>query len=177
MFRALCVHLHKFLFYNKFIICLYMFRALLAHHQEVKIVLYSIWYHYTCRWSSGAQVEKKKNFNLVCFCFKIFACTRVLFPMFWVGVYTRLHSIFLFVLSLSILPLVYALQMKFFCVQWTSAKSQHSIDLLQQIPVIAAHGEILHDGHQRGTGDRKCPSRGYKRPFQSSSNITQPLQM
>jgi len=27
----------------------YMFRALCAHHQEVKIVLYSIWYHYTCR--------------------------------------------------------------------------------------------------------------------------------
>jgi len=33
----------KFLFYNKFIICLYMFRALCAHHQEVKIVLYSLW--------------------------------------------------------------------------------------------------------------------------------------
>ena len=33
-------------FYNKFIICLYMFRALCAHHQEVKIVLYSIWYHH-----------------------------------------------------------------------------------------------------------------------------------
>jgi len=28
------------LFYNKFIIGLYMFRALCAHHQEVKIVLY-----------------------------------------------------------------------------------------------------------------------------------------
>ena len=25
-----------------------MFRALCAHHQEVKIVLYSIWYHYVC---------------------------------------------------------------------------------------------------------------------------------
>jgi len=35
------------LFYNKFISCLYMFRALCAHHQEVKIVLYSIWYHHT----------------------------------------------------------------------------------------------------------------------------------
>ena len=44
-------------FYNKFIICLYMFRALCAHHQEVKIVLCSIWYHHTCRWPSGAQVE------------------------------------------------------------------------------------------------------------------------
>ena len=30
------------LFYNKFIICLYMFRALCAHHQEFKIVLYGI---------------------------------------------------------------------------------------------------------------------------------------
>jgi len=38
------------LFYNKFFICLYMFRAPCAHHQEVKIVLYSIWYHHTCRW-------------------------------------------------------------------------------------------------------------------------------
>jgi len=29
--------MHKFLFYNKFIICFYMFRALCAHHQEVKL--------------------------------------------------------------------------------------------------------------------------------------------
>ena len=35
-----------------------MFRALCAHHQEVKIVLYSIWHHHTCRWPSGAQVER-----------------------------------------------------------------------------------------------------------------------
>jgi len=33
-----------------------MFRALCAHHEEVKIVLYSIWYHHTCRWPSRAQV-------------------------------------------------------------------------------------------------------------------------
>ena len=50
--------MHKFLFYNKFIICLYMFRALCAHHQEVKIVLHSIWYHHTCRCPSGALVER-----------------------------------------------------------------------------------------------------------------------
>jgi len=50
--------MHKILFYNKFIIRLYMFRALFAHHQEVKIVLYSIWYHHlTCWWPSGAQVD------------------------------------------------------------------------------------------------------------------------
>ena len=35
-----------------------MFRSLCAHHQEVKIVLYSIWYHHTCRWPSGAQIER-----------------------------------------------------------------------------------------------------------------------
>jgi len=29
-----------------------MFQALCAHHQEVKIVLYSIWYHHTCNWPS-----------------------------------------------------------------------------------------------------------------------------
>jgi len=50
--------MHKFLFYNKFIICLYMFRAICAHHQEVKNVLYSIWYRHNCRWPSGAQVER-----------------------------------------------------------------------------------------------------------------------
>ena len=49
--------MHKFLFYNKFITFLYMFRALCAHHQEVKIVLYGIWYHHTYRWPSGVQVE------------------------------------------------------------------------------------------------------------------------
>ena len=46
------------LFYNKFISCLYMFRALCAHCQEVKNVLYSLWYQHTCRWPSGAQVER-----------------------------------------------------------------------------------------------------------------------
>ena len=29
--------MQKILFYDKFIICLYMFRALCAHHQEVKL--------------------------------------------------------------------------------------------------------------------------------------------
>jgi hypothetical protein len=46
------------LFYNKFISCLYMFRAPCAHRQEVKIVLYSLWYHHTYGWPSGAQVER-----------------------------------------------------------------------------------------------------------------------
>jgi len=50
--------MHKILFCNKFIIYVYTFRALCAHQQEVKIVLYSIWYHHTCRWLSRAQVER-----------------------------------------------------------------------------------------------------------------------
>jgi len=61
--------MHKIFFYNKFIIHLYMFRALCAHHQEVKIVLYSIWYHHNCRWPSDAQVESglvKKCRTLYC---------------------------------------------------------------------------------------------------------------
>jgi len=45
--------MHKILLYNKFIKCLYMFRSLYAHHQGVKIVLYSIWYRHTSRWPSG----------------------------------------------------------------------------------------------------------------------------
>ena len=46
------------LFYSKSISCLYMFRASCAHRQEVKIVLYSLWYHHTYKWPSGAQVER-----------------------------------------------------------------------------------------------------------------------
>jgi len=55
--------MHKILFYNKFIACLYMFRALCAHRQEVKTVLYSLWYHQTCRWPSRSQVER--SFDLL----------------------------------------------------------------------------------------------------------------
>ena len=52
------------LFYNKFISCLYMFRALCAYRQEVKIVLYSLWYHHTYRWPSRAQVERGQDGHL-----------------------------------------------------------------------------------------------------------------
>ena len=46
------------LLYNKFISCIYMFRTPCAHREEVKIVLYSLWYHHTCRWPNRAQVER-----------------------------------------------------------------------------------------------------------------------
>jgi len=41
---------HNFCFTISFILCLYMFRAPCAHHQEVKTVLYRLWYHHTDRW-------------------------------------------------------------------------------------------------------------------------------
>jgi len=50
--------MHKFVFYNKFIKCLYMFQTLCAHHQEVKIVLYRYGIVTLCRWPSGVQVER-----------------------------------------------------------------------------------------------------------------------
>ena len=43
------------LFYNKFISYLYIFRTPCTHRQEVKIVLYSLWYHHICRWPSRAR--------------------------------------------------------------------------------------------------------------------------
>jgi len=39
--------MHKILFYNKLIICLYMFRALLCSSSGCQIVLYTIWYRHT----------------------------------------------------------------------------------------------------------------------------------
>jgi len=69
--------MHKFLIYNKFIICLYMFRALCAHHQEVKIVLYSIWYHHTetSEWSKIVKIQFYKYENIVVkFIYEFFGC-------------------------------------------------------------------------------------------------------
>ena len=34
---------------------MYIFRALCAHHREVKIALYNIWYRHTYRYPSRAQ--------------------------------------------------------------------------------------------------------------------------
>jgi len=50
--------MQKSLFYNKFIIILYIFPALCAHYQEVKILLCSIRYHHIFRWTSGAKLER-----------------------------------------------------------------------------------------------------------------------
>ena len=50
------------LFHNKFISCLYMFRAPCAHRQEVKIVLYSLWYHHTYRCVDTNQLDAQNLF-------------------------------------------------------------------------------------------------------------------
>jgi len=42
-----------------------MFRALCAHHHEVKIVLYSIWYHHTCRHVSSTIVLRHVSSTIV----------------------------------------------------------------------------------------------------------------
>ena len=44
-----------------------MFRALCAHHQEVKIVLYSIWYHHTetSEWSKITKIQFYKYEHIV----------------------------------------------------------------------------------------------------------------
>jgi len=56
-----------FLFYNKFISRLYMFRAPYAHHQEVKTVLYSLWYHNTetSEWSKITKIQFYKYEQMV----------------------------------------------------------------------------------------------------------------
>ena len=44
-----------------------MFRALCAHHQEVIIVLYSIWYRYTetSEWSKITKIQFNKYQHIV----------------------------------------------------------------------------------------------------------------
>jgi len=49
--------MHKFLFYYKFIIRLYMFRALCAHHQEVKLYYTASVIVTICRWPSSGPVH------------------------------------------------------------------------------------------------------------------------
>ena len=70
---------YKIFFYNKFIIRLYMFRALCAHHQEIKIVLYSIWYHHTVtsEWSKITKIQFNKYEHMVVeFMYEFFVCNK-----------------------------------------------------------------------------------------------------
>ena len=54
-----------------------MFRALYANHQEVKIVLYSIWYHHTetIEWSNNTKIQFYKYEHVVVkFMYEFFGC-------------------------------------------------------------------------------------------------------
>ena len=46
------------MFHSKFYFMPLHVSSTCAHHQEVKIALYSLWYHHTYRWPSRAQVER-----------------------------------------------------------------------------------------------------------------------
>ena len=74
--------MHKFLFHNKFIVFLYMFRALCAHHQEVKTVLYSIWYHHTetSEWPKITKIQFYKYKHVVVkVMYEFFGCDYYIF--------------------------------------------------------------------------------------------------
>jgi len=69
--------MHKILFYDKFVVCFYVFRPLCAHHQDVKIVLCSIWYHHTetSEWSKITKVQFYKYKHIVVkFMCEFFGC-------------------------------------------------------------------------------------------------------
>jgi len=54
-----------------------MFRALCAHHQEVKIVLHSLWYHHTetSEWSKITKIQFYKYEQMVIqFMYEFFGC-------------------------------------------------------------------------------------------------------
>jgi len=59
--------MHKFSFYNKFIILVYMFRALLCSSSGGQIVLYSIWYLHTetSEWSKITKIQFYKYEHIV----------------------------------------------------------------------------------------------------------------
>ena len=71
------------LFYNKFISCLYMFRAPCAHRQEGRIVLYSLWYHHTetSELSKITKIIKIIKIQLLYFnYFRPLTCFSVMIP-------------------------------------------------------------------------------------------------
>ena len=60
-----------------------MFRALCAHHQEDKFVLYSIWYHHTetSEWYKITKIQfSKYNHIVVKFMYEFFGRDYCIFP-------------------------------------------------------------------------------------------------
>jgi hypothetical protein len=56
----------KNLFYSKFYFMPVHVSSTWAHYQEVKIVLYGLWYHQTYRWPSGARGFSSTHWNTEC---------------------------------------------------------------------------------------------------------------
>jgi len=51
------------LFHSKFYFMSLHVSSTCAYHQEVKIVLHSLWYHHTYMWPSRAQVERGESYR------------------------------------------------------------------------------------------------------------------
>jgi len=80
--------MHKFLFYNKFIIFLYMFRALLYSSSRCQILLYSIWYRRTeCRY----EWHKRKPLTFFSFTHPLEPNTHFVMCFIANALYTLLH--------------------------------------------------------------------------------------
>jgi len=58
-----------------------MFRTLRAHHQEVEIILYSIWYHHTetSEWSVVTKMQFDEYEHIVVKCMDEFYCCVLIF--------------------------------------------------------------------------------------------------
>jgi len=52
------------LFHNKFYFMPLHVLSTYAHHQEVRITLHSLWYHYTYRWPSRAYRLREDSLNM-----------------------------------------------------------------------------------------------------------------
>ena len=63
------------LFHNEFYLMPLHVSSTCAHHQEVKIVLYSLWYHHTktSEWSKITKLQFYKYEQLVAKMFTVFA--------------------------------------------------------------------------------------------------------
>ena len=59
--------MHKILFYNKFYLMPLHVSSTCAHHQEVKIALYSLWYHHTetSEWSKINKIQFYKYEQII----------------------------------------------------------------------------------------------------------------
>ena len=95
--------MHKIVFCNKFITCLCMFRALCTHYHEVKIVLYSIWYHHTetSEWSKITKTQFYKYEHIVVkFMCEFFGCDYCILLVLTINMLRHVEVTFIQLLNL-----------------------------------------------------------------------------